>query len=644
MVNGVMSDMNQNSFFDIAGNYTAKVWYDAAKSISPTDATDASNIRIVIMGMRGPVVYSTDGSSGNTMAYNDGTKVFTITGVASMGFTSAYDIRGTHLNSTGTQVNTSAIQDLVMLTTSRKISGTITLGASCTSAGQGKDVVIFAMPDQVDTGSTGFKPMDPAFFRTNSSCVASYSVGIPINGVYRVEAHIPPDPGATTVGSSTFTDPSSLSVTISDSALTPTGKNFAFTSATHRIVGTVVKPASGAFGAGEKDMLWVFAYQPREGGKGTGTQVANGGTFTLFVTPGTWKVGVGGPNMPFPVEVQVDVDSTYLIASAAKGPAIVIAPPADFIEGYVKDSAGNGLANSSLYAWLEGAPGGGNAQTDSQGYYKMYVSPGSNYHVGANSQSFGFLGEQSNIAVTSSVHPTVNFTVSSTNYAVSGTVTKGGVPLQQAFVFITEGENGAMLGGDGTDSAGVFSTRVSGGASRWIHIGLPGMGEIYSANLGTISANTALGTIAITSSTIKVRISPASSFTQAFVGVHSDTSGGFADTPVVTTDCTGSGASCREYQIDVQRPASGTTTYYVDGGIPGYGPLPQVSVGVTSGGGFVDTSGTANDGIIEITLGGLWTISGTVTGANVKDAWIFASGPSGGGGGALPLTVLILYN
>lgn len=625
MVGGVMSDMNQNSFFDVAASYVTKIYYNDTGTLMPDG--DKDNIRIVIGGPRGPVVhYDGDG----TTTYSAGSDAFTITGVSSMGHTWAYDVTGTHLNSQGQQVDVSATQNHILKTTSRKVSGTITLGSSCTSAGQNKDVVIFAMPDEVDTGSTSFKPMDPAFFKTNGSCVASYSVAIPMNGVYRIEAHIPPDPMSTTVGSATFTDPDALSVTITDAASTPTGKNFTFTTATHRIVGTVVKP-TGSFGTDERNMLYVFAYQPREGGKGTGTQVANDGTFTLNVSKGAWKVGVGGGNMNFPVEVSVDVDDTYLMAAPAKGPTIIIAPPADFIEGYVKDSAGNGLANTSLYAWLEGAPGGGNAKTDSQGYYKMYVTPGSNYHVGANSQAFGFLGEQSGIAVTVSTHPTVNFTVSSSdNYEVSGTITKGGSILQQAFVFVTEGEFGQMLGSGGTDGTGDYSMRVSGGSNRWLHVGLPAKGEIYKENLGTISADVTLHDIAITSSTITVRISPASSFTQAFVGVHSDTGGGFSDTDVATGS-----PGYREYQIDVQRPASGSTTYYVDGGIPGYGPLPQSSIVVSSGGTFTETSGTANDGIIEITLGGLWAVEGTVTGDSVEDAWVWASGPNGGSGSAV---------
>src|SRR3989338_4291981 len=165
LVSGVMSDMNQSSFFDIAGNYTAKVWYDTAKTSAMPD-NYAANIRIAVSGMRGQLVYSTDGSSGNTMTYDSGTDTFTITGVASMGWTWAYDITGVHLGATGKQVSTATTQDLIIPATSRKISGTVTFGSSCASAGQNKDVVLFAMPEQVDFGNADFKPMDMSIFRT----------------------------------------------------------------------------------------------------------------------------------------------------------------------------------------------------------------------------------------------------------------------------------------------------------------------------------------------------------------------------------------------------------------------------------------------------------------------------------------------
>ncbi|MFA5887017.1 MAG: chitobiase/beta-hexosaminidase C-terminal domain-containing protein [Patescibacteria group bacterium] len=614
----LMNDMGQNTFFDIAGTYTAKVYYSAGTSTPMTDE-DNSNIRIVIGGTNGETVYAV---GDGYMTYDADTNRFSITGVSSMGYTWAYDITGTHLNSSGKEVNTGTTQNLFMPATTRIISGTMTLGSSCSDGGRNKRVVVFAAPESI---STGFKEANPAFFTTNGSCVANYAIGVSSNGVYRIEAHIQPSTVGGITASTSFTDPESQLATISDSVLTSTN-NFIFSAATHKIVGHVEKP-SGNFGSEERGKLWVFAYQPQEG-KGTGAQVAENGTFTLNVSRGMWKIGVGGDNMPFPVEVQVEVDDTYLVGQPDKGPTIIIAPPSDFIEGYVKDAAGNGLANVSLYAWLEGGPGNGNAQTDSQGYYKMYVGPGNNYHIGANSQSFGFLGEQQGIVVSSETHPTVNFNVSSSNnYTVSGTVTKGGVGLQQAFIFITEGERGQMLGSGGTDSGGAYSARISGGSNRWIHVGLPGKGEVYKENLGTISTST-VQNITLLASTIKVRISPATDFSQAFIGVHSDQGGGFSD-----VDVAAGGSLYREYQIDIPRPGSGSTTYYVEGGIPGYGPLVQNTIVVNSNGTFTEASGTANDGIIEYTLGGFYSVSGTVTGSDSNGgAWIWTSGSNGGGG------------
>lgn len=631
MVGGIESDMNQNSFFDIKGNYTARIYYSTDNS-TPMPNADNGNIRFAMGGMGGMTIFKV---GDGRMTYSNGSPgTFTITGVASMGYIWAFDVTGNHLNSSGSQVNTSSTQTIRLLSTTRKVSGTITMGATCVAAGQNKNVVVMGMPQVVDMGGEGFKHIEPAFFTTGptngqTACQTTYSIGVPVNGAYRIEAHIPPDASVSTYTSSAFSDPSGQTVTITDSALTAIGINFTFTTSTHRIVGTVTKP-SGTLSLTDKGMLWVWAYQP-QGGKGTGTQVANDGTFTLNVSKGVWKVGVSGSNMPFPVEMDVNVDDTYLVALPPKGPTIVIAPPSDFIEGYVKDTAGTGLSNVSLYAWREGGPGGGNARTDSQGYYKMYVTPGTGYRIGAHSQTYGFLGEQSDIAVSSSVHPTVNFDVSSSNYTISGTITKNGQALQQAYVFISSGENGSMMGGGGTDSAGAYSAKVRGGSSYWIHVGLPGKGEIYKASLGTVGAD-ATQNITITSSTIKVRVSPASSVDSAFVGANSSTSKAFSNTSIVTSNCTGSGTSCMEYQIDVMKPGSGSTTYYVDGYVPGFGSLSQISVAINSSGNFTDTSGTANDGIIEYTLSDFYTVSGTVSGDDVNSAYVWAASSSGGNG------------
>lgn len=630
MVSGVMSDMNQNSFFDIKGNYTAQIYYSADNS-TPMPNADNGNIRIIVAGPNGITVRKVgDGA----MTYSNGAPgTFTLTGVASMGQIWAFDVTGDHLNSPGASINTSATQVLRLIATTRKISGTVTLGTTCVSAGQNKNVVVMANPEGVDTGGSGFREVEPAFFTTGptngqTQCQATYSIGVPVNGAYRVEAHIPPNPNNTTVSSSSFTDPSTQFVTISSTSLTASSINFTFTSATHKIVGSVTKP-SGTLSTTDKGMLWVFAYQPL-GGKGTGTQVGSDGSFTLNVSKGTWKVGVGGPNMPpgASVERTVNVDDTYLISAfTALTLSIAISPPSNYIEGYVKDSAGNGLSNVGVYSFVSSGPGGGNASTDSQGYYKMYVNTGT-YTVGANSSAYGRFTEQSNITVDSSTNPTVNFTVSSSNYTISGTVTKGGQALQQAYVFVTSGQNGQMMGGGITGSDGSYSFNVPGGSSYWIHVGVMGKGEIYKASLGTVSANTT-STISVTSSTITVRIWPASLVSSAFVGAHGSAGEGMSGASVVTSTCTGSGSSCKEYQVDVARGAA----YIVKGGVDGYGPLDQVSVTVAAGGTFTETSGTANDGVVEYNLSSsLYSVSGTVSGDDVSSAYVWASSSNGGGG------------
>lgn len=635
MVGGVMSDMNQSSMFDITANYTAKVYYSADNS-TPMPDGDNGNIRFAMWNMGGIIVFKV---GDGRMTYNSGTDTFTITSMPSMGNIWAYDITGAHLSSNGQQVNTSSTQTMRLLATTRKISGTIALGATCAAAGQNKNVMVMAMPEAVDMGGSGFQPMQPIPVTTGpangqTACQSTYNIAVPTNGGYRVEAHLPMDSGTTTFASSNFTDPSGQFVNITNASPTASGINFVFTAATHKIVGQVTRP-SGSLTTTEKGMLWVYAYQP-QGGKGTGASVGSDGTFTLNVSKGPWHVGVSGPNMPYEVGKDINVDDTYLISSYTAGTAVfTIAPPTDFIEGYVKDSAGNGLSNVSLYGWRSGGPGGGNARTDSQGYYKMFVSAGTGYTIGAHSQDYGFLGEQSSITVSSAVHPTVNFTVSSTdNYNISGTITKNGQALQQAYVFITSGENGQMMGGGGTSSSGTYSARVRGGTGYWIHVGVPGQGEIYKASIGTVAADNSSQNIAITTSQIKVRVSPASGVDSAFVGVDNGMGGqgkGFSSASVVTSDCTGSGSSCKEYQIDVARPASGSTTYYVNGYVPGFGSLSQASVVVSSSGGFTETNGTANDGIVEYSLS-VYTVSGTVSGDDVSSTWMAAFGSNGSNG------------
>ena len=636
MVNGAMSDMGQNTFFDILKPYTFKVFYNGLGSPMPDG--DSSKVSVAIGSMNGMKIYNTLDTE-NILTYTATTDEFSIATVSNMGWTWAFDTSGAHLNSNGNPIDTSATQSIILLTATRSIAGTVTLGSPCTAEGQNQYIVVMAMPEFEENSGGGPKDIQPAFFKTNGSCVATYKIGVSNNGVYRVEAHLPPDmSGSGAVSSAPFIDPSPLSAAISDSALAVTGKNFTFTSADRRIYGTLKGPNNTDISAENLQEMFVGAYQPIENGKGTMTKptlVGGVAKFVLYVSEGTWKVNVNGPKIPSLIETQVDVTSAYTLI-ATLGPTIIISPPSDFIEGYARDSAGNGLGNVSIYSWREGGPGGGGANTDSQGYYKIYVSPGTGYHVGAHSRDYGFLGEQTSITVSPSSHPTVNFSVTSSGfYTISGTVTKGGVALSGAFVFITENQFGPGLGGKQTDATGAYSFSVkpvSASTNYYIHVGVMGKGDLYlgvvnvASSSANITGNIASNNITIVSDTIDIRISPKTLFDQAFVGVHSTTGGAFTDTDVAT-----SGNPFRQYKLDVQRPSSGTTTFYLDGGIPGYGPLPKMTITLTSGGVFGGGASVSVGGIVEIVLGNdLYEVSGTVSGSNVLGARVWAGGPAGG--------------
>jgi hypothetical protein len=642
MVSGLMSDMGQNTFFDILKPYTFKIFYNGLGAPNAMPDVDAASISVAIGSPSGMRVYSTTDTT-NILTYTNATDEFSIATVSNMGWTWAFDTRGAYLNSNGAQIDTSATQSIVLVTATRSISGTITLGSPCAAGGQNQWIAVMAMPEfQEQSGGGGQNgPMNvqPSFFKTNSSCVATYGIGVINNGVYRVEANIPPDmSGSSSVSSSPFISSGSLSVTINDTTPTATGKNFTFTSANRRIYGTLKGPDNTNISETDLRDMFVGAYQPIENGKGTMTKptlVSGVAKFVLYVSEGTWKVNVNGPKIPFPVEAQYDVTSVNTL-TATLGPTIVISPPSDFIEGYVRDSAGNGLSNVSIYSWREGGPGGGGANTDSQGYYKIYTSAGTGYHVGANSRDYGFLGEQTSITVSGSNHPTVNFSVTSSGfYTISGTVTKGGVALPNAFVFVTQGQFGPGLGGNQTNSSGVYSFSVkplSATTDYYIHVGVMGKGDLYlgkvnvAGNATVITGNITSNDITITSDTVDVRISPSSLFTQAFVGVHSTTGGAFTDTDLAT-----SGNPFRQYKLDVQRPSSGTTTYYLDGGIPGYGPLPQMEITLSSAGVFGGNASVSAAGIVTIVLNSnMYEVSGTVSGDNVLGARVWAGGPAGG--------------
>ncbi|MFA4831442.1 MAG: peptidoglycan-binding protein [Patescibacteria group bacterium] len=614
---GMMSDMNQNTFFDISGPLNVRV--DLLSGASTSTVTSSSNVSLVIAGMNGVQAY-TAASAGVTFSTSTG--VYTITNIAGMGMVWAFDPTGARLSAPGAniQAGTSTSSPLVLTlqgATTRKVSGTVTTMASgCNANGQNKNIAVFAMPQGTNT-QMGPGGVMPSFFSTTSTCQVAYSVALPSNGFYRVEAHFPPS--VSTTSTSPLIEPSGQMFEISDSTTTITA-NLTFTAADRKIYGRIVDGTGSALSASKYNEMWVTAYQPIANGKGSATMPNSTGYFTLYVSQGTYRIGVGGPGVPMSVEKDIVVDASDSFALAASTPVITIKlePPTSNISGYVKDGSGNAIANVDINAWCSGGPGGGNAFTDSQGYYKMYVSSCLNYRVGGFSKDYGQLSEQANVVVTNSISPTVNFTLSSANFVtISGTVSKNGSGVSQVDTWVTQGEFGPGMGWAKTDSAGAFTFKIRTGLSGlYIHAAQMGQGEIYKAQLNSGNAVTASTTVTISvnTATLEIRLKPRNTFTNVFIGAHSTLGGGFTN----TTSSVGSDYDAYSIQV----PFSGATIYTIEGGIPGFGPITPTTTSITA---------STSTVTIDLSNVAFYAVSGTVSGSST-DAFVWAASPSGGGG------------
>ena len=613
---GMMSDVTDNSFFDVLGN----VYIKLVDSTSTNPLTASTNMRIFVGSPNGENVYYDGDSHGTTF----NSPVYTIPNISSKGFTWAFDASGNYLSSPGSGLlaNTSSTSPQVLVlqgTTTRKVSGTITLGQSCTLEGKDKLVAVMALPEgtEVKMGPGG---PQPSFFTTGAGCTTTYSLALPSDtatSTFRIEAHLPPG-----TSSALLMDPPGQLVTVSAANPTATA-NFTFTQADRRIYGRIVGADGNPLSPQKYQELWVFAYQPKANGKSSGTRANSNGYFSLYVAEGAYKVGVGGPMMPFPIEKEINVDSSskFNLNTTTTSITLKLSPPTTYIEGYVRDGAGNGVSDVDIYSWCEGGPGGGHAFTDSQGYYKMYLSPCNNYHIGGFSKSYGNLAEQSGIIVSQSNSPTVNFSLSSTDFiTLSGQVTKNGSPLGNVDVWVTQGRSGDGLGWSRSDSTGFYSMRLRKGLSGlYLHAASPGKGEIYFSQLaggGALDVSTTEN-ISVHTAIIEVHLKPGNTFNNVFLAANSAIGHGSTDIRVSTS------TSYDVYKIEVPFELSGTQ-YIIDGGIPAFGSIPATSTDITA------------STTIDIDLSGIsfHTVSGTVT-ANVgtsTDAFVWAGGLQGGGG------------
>ncbi|MDO8682598.1 MAG: peptidoglycan-binding protein, partial [Armatimonadota bacterium] len=610
---GMMSDVNQSTFFSILGNAYIKL----ALSVSSTPVTTSTNMRIFIGGPTGEHIYYAGDASST--AFNTSTYVYTLPNIPGMGFVWAYDASGVKLSAPGTMLQTgttsSTPQILVFPTsTPYNVSGTVTLGTSCVNAFKNQNIAVMAMPQgqNVEMGPGGIQP---SFFTTNNSCQAAYAIALKATSTYNVEAHLPP--GTSAVG---LLDPSGQTIVIATSTPTATA-DFTFTSASHSIYGRIVGGDGLALTADKYNNLWIFAYQPVENGQGTAGRADSSGYFRMYASTGAYKVSVGGPQMPmgFEQDVLVTTSTAYDVDAATPVITIKLSPPTSYIDGYVKDGSSNAIANADVFSYCADGPGGGHSTTDSQGYYKMYVPPCTDYHVNGFSSTYGQFIEQTGIAITGSGSATVNFTINSSDFiTISGTVTKNGSAVSGANVWITQGNFGPGVAGGQTDSSGAFSLMVKSGLSNlYVHAAVMGQGELANQQLaagGTVSSNQTGINLSATAAVLTIQLSPGDTFSQVFLGAHSNSGGGFTNTAIATS------TAYDTYQISVPY-SGGSTSYTIDGGIPNFGPLPATTTIVTG------------NATIAIDLSSIsyYTVSGSVNG-DYAGAFVWAGGTTGGGG------------
>lgn len=614
---GMMSDVTENSFFDVVGN----VYIKLALVASSSPVTTSTNMRIFIGGKTGENVYYVGDNSTTTFDATD--YYYTIPNISSGGFTWAYDASGNYVSSAGNPLsqNTSSSPQILIFSTSttKKVSGTITLGTSCTGDGQNKWVAVFAIPQGATSTAPGPGGIQPSFFQTNVSCTTSYNLALAGNGLYQVEAHLPPSTTSTPL-----LDPAGQQVNISDATPTAT-VNLTFTSASRKIYGQVVNASSGSLGDKNND-LWIFANQPTSGGKSSVSRPNSSGYFSLYASTGSYKIGVGGPGMPMTVErdIIVTASSTFDTTSTQVAITIKLEPPTSYISGYVKDGSGNAVSGVDIFAWCEGSPAGGRSVSDSQGFYKMFVPACSNYHVSGFSQNYGQLAEQTSIVVSPSSNPTVNFTLSSDNFVnITGSVTQNSSALSGADIWLTQGSFGPSVGWAKTSTDGSFSVKIRKGLSGlYLHAAIMGQGEIANQLLNSgnvINASSSVGVISASVATIEIRLMPGNTFAvgTVFIGAHSSMGGGFTNTREATS------TDYDTYRIRV--PYSGSTLYTIDGGIQNFGPIPQATTTVSA-----DKTIT-----IDLSSVSFYNVSGTVTSTvsgAVSDAFVWAGGSAGGGG------------
>jgi len=146
--------------------------------------------------------------------------------------------------------------------------------------------------------------------------------------------------------------------------------------------------------------------------------------------------------------------------------------------------SGTAAASANVWASRTDGPGKYNATADSNGDYSMKI-PAATYMIGANLTGYINLPTQTTIAADT----TVNLTLTASEATISGTVSSGGTPLSEGFIWAIKGSNqgwqGTMINPDGS-----YSLEVDDGS--WT---VYATGPCYYDSLGT--TQTGSGTVSI---------------------------------------------------------------------------------------------------------------------------------------------------
>ena len=351
--------------------------------------------------------------------------------------------------------------------------------------------------------------------------------------------------------------------------------------------------------------------------RGTDSVVSGQSYYELKVAPGSYVVEVFTMGRePTTKSILVTDNHTY---ANPLNVTVKINMPSTYITGTVTDATGAPIGGASVEA--HSSLGGGFSMVNNSGQYTIYVPEGT-YTVEAFAPGYGHIGTQTNVEVSSTNNPTVNFSVTSADFkTISGQVTIGGSGVSgvHIFAFNSSGGNDTI-----TDSSGNYTMRVKSGTGYTIGAWSSEIGEIGKYTNVSITDNiTKNFSIDNNYGTLSVTLTGGAYLTDAFVEAIDSTNH--------KRNSTNQGVVSGSDSVYTLKLLPGTYEVFVSH--PGFGRICEK----TGGNAVTIESGNTTSVTCSIaTAGGLATLSGTVTssGSPVEGMEVFAFNPNGAGGGS----------